>query len=140
MTYIKNKVKNIYWSDFNCEMCGECCRSGYNIYINKEDVEKWKRLIKKGLLDFIVVNPKCIPVNIETKLNFLLRDIDYLQLIIPKSINSILKGLELGWEYILKTDVSGKCPFLNSNLCSIHDFKPIGCKMFPYNKDDCFLN
>jgi len=50
-------------------MCGECCRTGYDIYVNREDVEKWKKLNKKELLDFIVVNPKCISVNIETKLN-----------------------------------------------------------------------
>jgi Fe-S-cluster containining protein len=140
MSYIKNKAANLYMGDFECEMCGDCCRSGYNIYVNKEDVEKWKKLIKKKILDYIVLNPKCINVNIEAKLNFLLQDIDYLQVIIPRSFYSILKGLELGLEYILKPDISGKCPFLKSNLCSIQDFKPIGCIMFPINKNKCLAN
>jgi len=185
MSYPKSRAKDFSFSYFKCAMCGECCRTGYDIYVNREDVEKWKKLNKKKLLDFVVVNPKCISVNIETKLNSeienikkrinkqydnfdwkieelinflkenhpyysrsllrqyiktILPDIDYIRMIIPKSFNSILIGLEFGWEYIIKTDISGKCPYLDSNLCSIHDFKPIGCKMFPINKDNCFSN
>lgn len=182
MNYIKSKANDFSISDFECVLCGECCRAGYEAYVNREDVKKWKILDKNELLENIIINPQCISVNNETELNSedgnilkrirkqfknfdrkikeliefiqknhlyygknclrlyiktILPDFDYDPVLVPKSFNSILKGLDFGLEYIIKTDVSGKCTFLNLNLCSINDFKPIGCKKFPYTKDKC---
>lgn len=179
---MKSKLNDFFISNFKCMKCGECCRAGYDVYINKEDIEKWKILDKNELLDHIIINPQCISINNETELNSedgntikrirrnfknfdrrikelvefiqenhlyygktglclyiktILLDLDYDPVLVPKSFNSILKGLDFGLEYIIKTDVSGKCPFLNLNLCSIHDIKPIGCKKFPYTNDKC---
>lgn len=143
MRYIKNKAKNLNWGDFNCEMCGECCRSGYNVYISKEDVKKWKKLGKKVLLSYIIVNPKSIS---ETNVTVLTSKDHKIRLqqpegdpvLIPKSFNAMLKGIDLGWEYIIKADIYGKCPFLFLNQCIIHIFKPLGCYLFPYKKENCF--
>ncbi|MEX0567681.1 MAG: YkgJ family cysteine cluster protein [Candidatus Njordarchaeota archaeon] len=33
--------------------------------------------------------------------------------------------------YIYRWAISGRCPFLNDNLCMIHKEKPIACKMYP---------
>jgi Fe-S-cluster containining protein len=177
INYIKNGAKNSSIHDFECLRCGECCRAGYDVYIKREDVENWKKLEKKELLENIIINSACISINNKTECNSeegisikrikkkynnfskkleelrrfiqnnheyrgknclrqyiktILLDLAYDPLLAPKSFNTILKGLEFGLEYILKTDASGKCPFLNLNLCLIHDFKPIACKNFPY--------
>ena len=45
---------------FNCKQCGNCCRAGFEIVIQKEDVEKW---IKGGNFDFyrfVQIDSKCI--------------------------------------------------------------------------------
>jgi Fe-S-cluster containining protein len=143
MSYIKNIVQNIYWGDFNCEMCGECCRSGYNVHVNKGDVEKWKKLNKQFLLEYIIINPKTISetndailISKEHKKTF--QNPESEPILIPKSFNALLKGLDIGLEYIIKSDISGKCPFLHINRCSIHIFKPMGCNLFPYKIHDCF--
>ncbi|MHA1335652.1 MAG: YkgJ family cysteine cluster protein [Promethearchaeota archaeon] len=30
--------------------------------------------------------------------------------------------------------MKGHCEFLVNNLCSIHEYKPKACKLFPYNR------
>jgi Fe-S-cluster containining protein len=51
----------------------------------------------------------------------------------PKNFKAILDGIELGLQYILIFNPAGHCNFLEGNLCSIHDLKPIACRMFPYD-------
>lgn len=47
-----------------------------------------------------------------------------------KKLVSIFDGEDM-FIYIYKWLIHGKCPFLSGNLCSIHEIKPISCKMFP---------
>ncbi|TFG14937.1 MAG: hypothetical protein EU535_02420 [Promethearchaeota archaeon] len=45
---------------YECVKCGNCCRAGFEVNLEKEDIERW---IKAGKLDFchyIQVDPKCI--------------------------------------------------------------------------------
>lgn len=49
----------------------------------------------------------------------------------PKSFKTVLDGIELGLQYILIFNPEGQCHFLEGNLCSIHDLKPVACQMFP---------
>ncbi len=67
----------------------------------------------------------------------ILSDLNYDPLLVPKSFDIILKGLEYGLEYILKTDITGKCSLLQLNLCSIYTYKPIACTKFPYIEENC---
>ena len=90
------------------------------------------------LIDFIeefhdYYGRDCLRLNTKT----IMSNLDYDPLLIPKNFNVIMKGLKLGLEYILNTNVFGECPYLSLNRCLIHDFKPIGCKKFPYTKDKC---
>ena len=51
--------------------CGECCRAGYEVYIQSADVKQWMRLEKKDFLKHVLINPECISVenNDNTKAN-----------------------------------------------------------------------
>ncbi len=56
--------------NFECLMCGECCRAGYEVHICKEEVKKWKMLKKHELLENAMIKPECIEVkNEETPKN-----------------------------------------------------------------------
>ncbi len=51
----------------------------------------------------------------------------------PKYYNYILKGMKLGLDYIISINSKGICPFLSLNSCSIQNYKPIACKLFPFD-------
>lgn len=117
--------------------------SGYHIeeknalkdILNKYGEEKFEEK-KKELADFILKNHEYVgkdvlPLPIYT----FIEDLGRMPILIPHDIRIVLKGQKLGIVYILKYDLQKKCPFLKENLCSIHDIKPIDCRMFPY-KDD----
>jgi Fe-S-cluster containining protein len=164
-------------------LCGECCKVGYDVYIDKKDVRKWKKLKKVELLDNILVKPDCISLNNGTEFNStegitikkikktyanyekkfkelveflqknhyycgmnsfrkytktILPNIEYDPLLIPKSYDIILKGIDkFKLDYIIKKDRSGKCIFLRLNYCQIHDIKPIACAKFPFTHENC---
>ncbi len=65
---------------------------------------------------------------------------EYNTIIVPIDFKTIIDGLKLGLEYIIKLNSIGFCPFLKSNLCIINDIKPIACKKFPYLKNNCLRN
>ncbi|MFW9782324.1 MAG: YkgJ family cysteine cluster protein [Candidatus Heimdallarchaeota archaeon] len=115
-------------NNFDCKMCGECCCAGYDIYINKKDIENWEKLEKSELLDYIIIKQQSDSGR------------SFTHTLEAENFKSILKGFDFGLEYIIETDDSGKCPFLIFKLCSIHNFRPIGCKSFPFTKDDCLRN
>ena len=123
--YFKSEREYQVAEDFECFMCGECCRSGYDVYINREDVEKWMILEKREILDYLIIKSKYHAVN------------DFVPVVIPKSFNTILKGLEQGLEYIIKPDFYGNCPFLTESKCEINSYKPIACKRYPFTIDLC---
>ncbi len=61
-------------------------------------------------------------------------------ILIPKSYDIIKQGLKRNIVYILKFNLI-ICPFLEGNLCSIHEIKPEDCKNFPFDQyGNCFIN
>jgi Fe-S-cluster containining protein len=61
-------------------------------------------------------------------------------ILIPKNFDIIKQGLERNIVYILKFNLI-MCPFLDGNLCSIHEIKPEDCKNFPFDQDgNCIIN
>ena len=179
---MNQRKEEFSYTNFECLMCGECCKAGYDVHVIRKDIEKWKELEKQELLDYILINPECISINNGTELNSkegntikrirknyrnsgkkieeligfiqnthlycgqnylrkyiktILPDLNYDPLLVPKSFDIMLKGLDFGLEYILKTDVYGKCSLLNMNLCSIYNYKPFACTKFPYINENC---
>jgi len=45
---------------YKCIQCGNCCRAGYEVVIEKEDIERWIKLEKSDYVQFIQIDPKCI--------------------------------------------------------------------------------
>jgi Fe-S-cluster containining protein len=115
--------------------------------LNSEDGNTIKRIYKnyrnpdkriKELLGFIQKTHLYYGQNsLRRYIKTILPDLNYDPLLVPKSFNIMLKGIDFGLEYILKTDVTGQCSFLNLNLCSINNYKPYACAKYPYLKDNC---
>nr|MDO8114844.1 YkgJ family cysteine cluster protein [Candidatus Sigynarchaeota archaeon] len=66
--------------------------------------------------------------------HWFLPDTCYIAIFQPKSIVIMKQGILKGIRYILINNLRGQCEFLQANLCSIHDTKPIVCQEYP-NKD-----
>jgi Fe-S-cluster containining protein len=178
----KKAIFNKTEIQYECIKCGECCRSGYKVFIKKEDIEIWKKLEKFEILEHIKIDPKCISLkqfnedmdndgdaiiknkikydfknskeSLRNLINFIEKNhlyqgcdfypLDYITIMpnmrrnpifIPKTYDSIFKGMNLGLNYIIQLNSKGFCPFLKLNSCTIHKIKPIACKRFPYKKD-----
>ncbi|MFX0021563.1 MAG: YkgJ family cysteine cluster protein [Candidatus Hermodarchaeota archaeon] len=125
----------------------QCISLNNGTEFNSEDGNTIKRIWKNfkdsdkkvdELIEFIKKNHLyCGQNSLRRYVKTILPDINYDPLLAPKSFDIILKGLEFGLEYILKTDMTGKCSFLKLNLCSIYKYKPIACTRFPYTKEKC---
>ena len=59
---------------------------------------------------------------------------------IPYDFEIMLEGLSLNINYLINPLLHGKCPFLENNLCSIHEMKPLACKTFPFNRSGEFAS
>ncbi len=53
---------------------------------------------------------------------------------IPKSLEVVYKGMDVGLDYIIISDLKNQCEFLEDNSCSIHSIKPNICRIFPFEK------
>lgn len=183
MTYNSKKV-NITEQNFkfHCVRCGECCRVGYRVYIQKEDIKNWIETDQAEIIDYLKIDLKsislkefnrhqeeessaikeirknCINKAYDEKFNELINFIQrnhfyrgkeytllryytflpnmrHNPILTPKTFEIVLEGLNKGLDYIINLDSKGFCPFLKLNLCSIHHFKPLACKRFPYKKN-----
>jgi len=47
-----------------------------------------------------------------------------------------IEGFE-PYVYHMKKTVKGKCVFLDDNLCSIYDLRPLVCSFYPFELKDC---
>ena len=110
---------------------------GYHIEVDhiQEIKEKFSEENIKILTEFILKNhnyhgESIIPLPIYT----FLPGMERRPILTPKNFQIILEGLKLGLIYILRFNYM-TCPFLEDNLCSIHEIKPQECRAFPYNKE-----
>lgn len=165
---------------YSCIQCGNCCRVGFEIVLEQEDIDRWIKNEKFNYYQYAQIDPKCISktglagyhieeVNtleiLKKKYNnkeykkkleglkkFILNNHKFLgngpplpiytfiaelgrtPILVPTGLKILLIGLEWGLVYIIKFEASGYCPFLEDNLCSIHEIKPNVCRSFPYNE------
>lgn len=45
---------------YSCKKCGNCCRAGLEVLIEREDIQLWKRIGKTNMKGYIQIDPKCI--------------------------------------------------------------------------------
>ncbi|MFO8019715.1 MAG: hypothetical protein R6U96_13900 [Promethearchaeia archaeon] len=168
--------------DFKCQKCGNCCRAGLDVYIQREDIEKWEKRERTDLLKYLQIDAESISEEglggyhiednnavLELKDKYsgkklektLKKLISFIEnnhhyagignlplpiysivpgkekrpIFIPKSFQVIKKGIKRGIEYKIFKPLSGECPFLKDNLCSIQQIKPIVCELFPYDEE-----
>lgn len=96
--------------------------------------KEYKKKIE-GLKKFILNNHQFLGNGLPLPIFTFLPDLGRTPILAPKNFQVILKGLEWGLVYIIKFEISGYCPFLKENLCSIHKIKPNVCRSFPYNEN-----
>ncbi len=101
------------------------------VHDEKQYEEKKKELQTFILENHIYYGKDNIPLPIYT----FMPELGRMPIIIPKSLQVILKGIKWGIAYILKYKSNRCCPFQDNDLCSIQDIKPNDCNRFPYEKD-----
>lgn len=50
----------------------------------------------------------------------------------PRNLDFVLQGMELGLDYTVISDLKDRCEFLHERKCSIHEFKPNVCNKFSF--------
>lgn len=130
----------------------ECISLNYGTYCNSKDgetivelkknypQEEFERKIKQ-LITFIESNHLYYGKTGKTlNIRTILPNMEYDPILKPKSFEVILRGMKLGLDYILQKNPLGYCNLLELNSCSIHEYKPIACKRYPYTKENCLRN
>lgn len=114
----------------SCSQCGKCCRN-HSVLITFRDVREIVNYIPQiNLINYITLyeaskeykDYKCLSENYP--------------LIMLKENEYIIHGY-LGLRFKKINSKTTVCPFLNDDLksCSIHDFKPLICKIYPQKLD-----
>lgn len=91
---------------FHCKKCGECCKNfslERGVIIFPNDIERISNFLRISSEKFL--EDYCYNVNVQ------------------------VKGGYVNLHFLSSND--GACVFLNKNLCSIHEVKPIQCKKSP---------
>jgi Fe-S-cluster containining protein len=101
------------------------------VYSEKEYEKKKIELEAFILKNHIYQGKDNIPLPIYT----FIPDLGRNPILIPRSFQIMLEGMNWGIVYVLKYKSNRCCPFQKDNLCSIHDIKPTDCKRFPYDKE-----
>ncbi len=57
---MKNEVQKNKEYEYKCIQCGNCCRAGFEVVIEKEDIERWIKYEQNEFVQFIQIDPKCI--------------------------------------------------------------------------------
>jgi Fe-S-cluster containining protein len=57
---MNNRELNFNDLKYKCVQCGNCCRAGFEVIIEKEDIERWIKLKQNKIFQFIQIDPKCI--------------------------------------------------------------------------------
>lgn len=104
---LKSILGNIN-NSFQCYKCGVCCENLFNnsIVMFPSDVNRIHKEMKIEKKEFLT--RYCVH-----------KDISY--------GNSSIRV------FFMKVEKNRKCVFLNNNLCTIYNIRPIQCKKTPYN-------
>mgnify|MGYP001566369284 CR=1 FL=1 len=105
-------------TNFSCETCGNCCRTKL-INISHKDI---KNILKNrpdlkpdDFLKIMPINKAFLPDKYEKEF-------------------FISAGNKRHWLVLEKKENSNDCIFLtDNNYCSIHEFKPLACKVWPFS-------
>ena len=92
-------------------------------------------LKKQELREFILKNhiyegEGIIPLPVYT----FIEELGRMPILIPRNYDVLFEGIDRGLDYLILYQTDGKCPFLEDNLCTIHEIKPLDCKTFPHNE------
>ncbi|MHA2501913.1 MAG: YkgJ family cysteine cluster protein [Candidatus Kariarchaeaceae archaeon] len=91
---------------FNCSLSTDCCgNKNFQVPINDMDIE---RIEEHGY------------------------EIDQIVAILSPEIRFASDNTAEKNYWIKRKPFTGKCTFLKDNLCSIHEFKPFACRIFPF--------
>jgi Fe-S-cluster containining protein len=109
-------------------------------YLGEPKVDKWGRVIKDPTLEELKIK---IPEYFDEEKGLFKGKIPHWMLGInygprailsPKNFEVIKEGWQHNLTYYLIYELYGGCGFLKNNLCSIHEYKPLACKEFPFNR------
>ncbi|MHA1147101.1 MAG: YkgJ family cysteine cluster protein [Promethearchaeota archaeon] len=109
-------------------------------YLGEPKVDRWGNPLEDSTLNYL---KQQLPQYFDEKFGILkgkiphwLLGINYgpRAILSPKSFEVITEGWKKGLSYYLIYELQGGCGFLKNNLCSIHEYKPLACKLFPYNR------
>jgi len=111
-------------------------------YLGEPKVDRWGAPIKDPTIDELKIK---LPQFFDEKIgifqgkvpHWLLGNYGYgpRAILSPKTFNTIKDGWDMGLSYYLIYELGGGgCGFLKNNLCSIHEYKPLACKLFPSNR------
>ncbi|MFX1236647.1 MAG: YkgJ family cysteine cluster protein [Promethearchaeota archaeon] len=93
--------------------------------------EEYKESLKDFILNnHVFIGNSIIPLPIYT----FIEELGRMPLLIPKSFDVMLEGIQQDINYLLLYERSGKCPFIKNKLCTIHAIKPKDCKIFPHDE------
>ena len=107
------------YSEFECIKCGECCSAGYEINVQKADIEQWMNLGKTKILKHLMINPKCISMN-----TILISELKDGNILAKKKKHDCNTDLDVLNEFILKNHSYYYQNSLQSNVESIsHIFR-----------------
>lgn len=113
--FISNNKVQIVETNFNCQTCGNCCRTKL-INITHNDVERIldnrNDLIARDFIDYLPINENMDEYNHGDK---------------------FLSDNHKNMVVLKKKSTKHECIFLdNQNKCSINEFKPLACKAWPF--------
>lgn len=114
--------------EYQCKMCGECCRH-VPCEIVPEDLPKLLKRFNMSFKEFFIKYLIAIPCNTGDKSDTILR-LSPVRKINGHRVNKYLEDEE----YMQDIDKDGECIFLRNNKCTIHDIKPLGGRVMKCSK------
>lgn len=96
-------------NSFTCKICGACCKGDGSVFLYPGDIKKISEQFKLSIQETVD------------------RYTEYIMLEIIENTGSYMY-----MPYLVLKKASGKCVFLNSNLCEINKFKPFQCSHTPF--------
>ncbi len=88
---------------FRCKMCGSCCRRLLNLEITAYDIVNWWELGRKDIIAHLVA----------------IQD-------------DVARSYGVPFIFTFPRRGDGSCIYLLNNLCSIHNVKPLACRIYPF--------